>query len=135
MLAHIQNTIISMQKPFKMNLKPIKTPEDYQASLNRLEEIFDARPGTEEGDELEVLSILIERYEAFNFPIDNPDPIEAILFRMDQMNLKQKDLASVLGLKSRVSEVLSKKRKLTLGMIRKLSVELKIPIEVLVKEY
>ncbi|MEQ9582629.1 MAG: helix-turn-helix domain-containing protein, partial [Arenibacter sp.] len=102
---------------------------------NRLELIYDATKGSENGDELEILSILIDRYENENFPIGMPDPIEAIKFRMEQMGMKQKDLAEVVGFKSRVSEILSKKRKLTLDMIRKLNTTLHIPTEVLVQDY
>ncbi len=118
-----------------MNIKPIRSEEDYQLAMQRLEEIFDSKKGTEEGDELEVLSILIDRYENENFPIGMPDPIEAIKFRMEQLGMKQKDLAELMGLKSRVSEILNKKRKLTLDMIRKLNSILNIPTEVLVQEY
>src|SRR5690606_32306204 len=103
----------------KMNLKPIKTEEDYFQALERLEKIFDAKPGTKDGDELEILGILIEKYENENFPIELPDPIEAIKFRMEQLNYSQNDLAEVIGLKSRASEILNKKRKLSLEMIRK----------------
>ncbi|MBI0400428.1 MAG: helix-turn-helix domain-containing protein [Cytophagales bacterium] len=118
-----------------MKITPIRNEKDYQNALNRLEEIFDAKKGTEQGDELEILSILIDRYENENFPIGMPDPIEAIKFRMEQMGMKQKDLAEVVGFKSRVSEILSKKRKLTLRMIRKLNSTLHIPTEVLVQDY
>ena len=118
-----------------MKILPIRNEKDYQKALDRLEDIFDAKKGTEEGDELEILSILIDRYENENFPIGMPDPIEAIKFRMEQMGMKQKDLAEVVGFKSRVSEILNKKRKLTLGMIRKLNATLHIPTEVLVQDY
>lgn len=118
-----------------MKIAPIRNEKDYQNALNRLEEVFEAKKGTDEGDELEILSILIDRYENENFPIGMPDPIEAIKFRMEQMGMKQKDLAEIIGFKSRVSEVLSKKRKLTLGMIRKLNSTLHIPTEVLVQDY
>lgn len=118
-----------------MKIAPIRNERDYQQALERLEDIFDAKMGTEEGDELEILSILIDRYENEHFPIGMPDPIEAIKFRMEQMGMKQKDLAEVVGFKSRVSEVLNKKRKLTLDMIRKLNATLHIPTEVLVQEY
>lgn len=118
-----------------MKIAPIRNENDYQKALNRLEEIFEAKKGTEEGDELEILSILIDKYENEEFPIGMPDPIEAIKFRMEQMGMKQKDLAEVVGFKSRVSEILSKKRKLTLGMIRKLNVTLHIPTEVLIQDY
>ena len=118
-----------------MQLRLIKTEADYQEALSRLEEIFDAQPGTEEGDEFEVLSLLIDSYEKVNFPIEAPDPIEAVKFRMEQLGIKQKDLAEVLGFKSRVSEIMNKKRKLTLEMIRKLHTSLNIPTNVLIQEY
>jgi len=118
-----------------MNLKPIKTEEDYFQALERLEKIFDAKPGTKDGDELEILGILIEKYENENFPIELPDPIEAIKFRMEQLNYSQNDLAEVIGLKSRASEILNKKRKLSLEMIRKLTEKLHIPSEVLIQPY
>ena len=120
---------------FNMNIAPIRNEEDYQNALIRLEVIFDAKKGTVQGDELEILSILIDNYENENFPIGMPDPIEAIKFRMEQMGMKQKDLAEVMGFKSRVSEILNKKRKLTLDMIRKLNTTLSIPTEVLVQDY
>ncbi|WP_313599000.1 helix-turn-helix domain-containing protein [Epilithonimonas vandammei] len=118
-----------------MKLKPIKTEQDYNQVLERLEEIFDAEPNTKEGDELEILGILIEKYENEKFPIELPDPIEAIKFRMEQLNYSQNDLAEVIGLKSRASEILNKKRKLSLEMIRKLSEKLHIPSEVLIQPY
>ncbi len=118
-----------------MNIKPIRNDADYQAALIRLESIFDAKKETEEGDELEILSILIDSYENEHFPIEMPDPIEAIKFRMEQMGMKQKDLAEVVGFKSRVSEIMNKKRKLTLEMIRKINQTLHIPTEVLIQNY
>lgn len=118
-----------------MNLRPIRNEKDYEKALVRLEEIFDAKKGTKQGDELEILSILIDRYENSNFPIGMPDPIEAIKFRMEQLGIKQRELAEILGYKSRVSEILNKKRKLNLNMIRKLNTILHIPTEVLVQEY
>lgn len=118
-----------------MTLKPIRTKKDYQAALDRLEEIFDARKNSPEADELEVLSILIDNYEKLHYPIDFPDPIEAIKFRMEQLGYKQKDLVDAIGFKSRVSEILSKKRKLTLDMVRKLSQKLSIPSDILLQEY
>lgn len=118
-----------------MKIKPIKTGRDYNIALDRLEEIFDAKPGTSEGDELEVLGILIEKYEDENYPIDLPDPIEAIKFRMEQMGYSQNDLAKVLGLRSRASEILNRKRKLSLEMIRNLHNVMKIPTEVLIQPY
>jgi len=119
----------------KMKLKPIKNENDYNQALERLEKIFDAKPGTKEGDELEILGILIDNYEKENFPIELPDPIEAIKFRMEQLDYSQNDLAEVIGLKSRASEILNKRRKLSLDMIRKLTEKLHIPSEVLIQAY
>ena len=118
-----------------MNLKPIKTEKDYNKALERLEQIFDAKQGTAVADELEILSILIEKYENEHFEIEAPDPIEAIRFRMEQMGYKQKDLEAIIGYKGRVSEILNKKRKLTLEMIRRLHNALHIPTDILLKEY
>jgi HTH-type transcriptional regulator/antitoxin HigA len=123
------------QTVFDMEIKVIKTEEDYNQALKRLETIFHAEIDTPEGDHAEVLSILIEKYEDEHYPIGMPDPIEAIKFRMEQMGMKQKDLAEIIGFTSRVSEILNRKRKLTLGMIRKLSATLHIPTEVLIQEY
>jgi HTH-type transcriptional regulator/antitoxin HigA len=97
--------------------------------------IFDSKKGSANGDELEILGILIEKYENEHFPIGFPDPIEAIKFRMEQMGYNQTDLAKIVGLKSRASEILNKKRKLTLEMIRLLHENLKIPTEVLIQAY
>ena len=118
-----------------MDIKPIKTEEDYENALKRLEVIFDAKKDSAEGDELEILGILIEKYEDKHYPIGLPDPIEAIKFKMEQMGYTQTDLAKVVGLKSRASEILNKKRKLTLEMIRKLHQSFNIPINVLVQDY
>ena len=118
-----------------MNIKVIKNEGDYQTALKRLEVIFDAPIDSPEGDEAEILSILIEKYEDEHYPIDPPDPIEAIKFRMEQMDMKKSDLAKIIGYKSRVSEIFSKKRKLTLHMIRKLHDTLKIPYESLIADY
>jgi HTH-type transcriptional regulator/antitoxin HigA len=118
-----------------MNIKPIKTEADYKKALKRLEKIFDAKKGTNEGDELEILSILIENFEKERYPIEMPDPIEAIKFRMEQLNMQQKDLAEIIGFKSRVSEILNKKRKLSIEMIRKLIQKLNIPCEILIQKY
>src|SRR5690606_994347 len=129
------NTIKLTQTKFEMKIKPIRNEADYQQALERLEVIFDAKRGTDEGGELEILAIVIDNYENENFPIGMPDPISAIKFRMEQMGMKQKDLVEMVGFKSRVSEIMNNKRKLTLDMIRKLSTDLKIPIEVLIQEY
>jgi HTH-type transcriptional regulator/antitoxin HigA len=118
-----------------MKIKPLKTKKDYQQAMKRLEYIFDAKPGSPEGDELEILGILIEKYEAKHYPIDFPDPIEAIKFRMEQLGFNQNDLAKIIGFKSRVSEILNRKRKLSLEMIRKINHRLNISTDVLIKEY
>jgi HTH-type transcriptional regulator/antitoxin HigA len=118
-----------------MENKVIKTSKEYDQALKRLEQIFDAKQGTVEGDELELLSLLIDNYEKEHFPIDLPDPIEAIKFRMEQLGYNTSDLARVLGFRSRVSEVLNKKRKLSLSMIRRLNKDLHIPTDVLIQEY
>jgi HTH-type transcriptional regulator/antitoxin HigA len=117
------------------HMKAIRTKKDYQAALERLDVIFDAIPGTSEGDELEVLAILIDKYERDNFPIDFPDPVEAIKFRMEQLGYSQSDLANVVGLKSRASEILNRKRKLSLDLIRTLHKSLGIPTDVLIQAY
>ena len=114
--------------------KVIKTTAEHERALARIEELFTAKLGTPKGDELELLILLVETYEAKEFPIDLPDPIEAIRFRMQQANLKQKDLIPIFGSKSKVSEVLNGKRELSLSMIRKLASELGIPTEVLLQE-
>ena len=118
-----------------MTIKPIKTKADYQNALARLDTIFDSKTGSAEGDELEVLSILIDNYEQEKFPVGFPDPIEAIKFRMEQLGYSQRDLVRIIGLKSRVSEILNKKRKLNLEMIRSLHKQLNIPTEVLIQNY
>ena len=118
-----------------MNIKPIKTEMDYDKALERLEVIFDAAPDSKDGDEAEILSMLIENYEKEYYPIEAPDPIEAIKIRMEEMNIKQKDLIGIIGGKSRVSEILNKKKKLTVEMIRKLETTLHLSASILVNEY
>jgi len=118
-----------------MKLKPIRTKKEYKLALERLEVIFDAKFGSPQGDELEILGMLIEKYENEQFIINLPDPIEAIKFRMEQMGYSQSDLAKVVGLKSRASEILNKKRKLSLEMIRNIHQTLKIPTSVLIQDY
>lgn len=124
-----------MLKHFRMEIKLIKTEEDYRNALKRLEVIFDAPVDSVEGDEAEILSLLIENYENKYYPIEAPDPVEAIKIRMEEMNLKQKDLVGILGGKSAVSEILNKKKKLTLEMIRALEVKLHISASLLIKNY
>jgi HTH-type transcriptional regulator/antitoxin HigA len=118
-----------------MKIKVIKTEEDYIKGLKRLEVIFDAPANTPDGDEAEILGILIEKYEDEHYPIEAPDPIEAIKFRMEQMEMDNKDLAKVIGYKSRVSEIFTRKRKLNLKMIRKLHEKMNIPYESLITDY
>ena len=118
-----------------MNLKPIKSDKDYQEALERLEVIFDAPIDSKEGDEAEILSLMIENFENQNYPIEAPDPIEAIKVRMEELNLRQKDLVGIIGGKSRVSEILNRKKKLTVDMIRELERILQISASVLVNNY
>jgi HTH-type transcriptional regulator/antitoxin HigA len=118
-----------------MELKPIKSEKDYRNGLERLEVIFDAPIDTKEGDEAEILSLLIENYENEHYPIESPDPIEAIKIRMEELNMRQKDLVGIIGGKSRVSEILNRKKKLTVDMIRELERILQISASVLVNNY
>ena len=118
-----------------MNIKPIKTEEDYQAALSRLEEIFDAPDGTPESDELDILGLLVDEYEKEHYPIDSPDPIDAIKIRMEELNMRQVDLIPVIGGKSRVSEILNRKRRLTIQMIRRLKDRLNLSAELLIRDY
>ena len=118
-----------------MNLKPIKSEKDYRKALERLEVIFDSPINTKEGDEAEILSLLVENYENEHYLIEAPDPIEAIKIRMEELNLRQKDLVGIIGGKSQVSEILSRKKKLTVDMIRELERMLQISASVLVNNY
>jgi HTH-type transcriptional regulator/antitoxin HigA len=118
-----------------MNIKPIKTKLDYDNSLSRINMLMDATPNSKEFDELDILTTLVEAYEDIHYKIEIPDPIEAIKFRMEQESLKQKDLIPIIGSGSRVSEILNKKRKLTLDMIRNLNKDLKIPFDSLFTDY
>ncbi len=118
-----------------MNIKPIKTEADYEIALMRVGDLMDAQIDTPEGDELDVLALLVERYEAQHYPIAAPNPVEAIRFRMEQYGLHDKDLVPYIGHSGRVSEVLNYRRKLTLPMIRKLHTRLNIPTESLIQDY
>jgi HTH-type transcriptional regulator / antitoxin HigA len=118
-----------------MDLKPIKTETDYQAALTRLDEIFDAKINTKESDEADILGLMIDDYENKHYPIEAPDPIEAIKIRMEEMQLKQIDLVEAIGGKSRVSEILNRKRKLTLEMIRNLTTRLNLSPQLLINDY
>jgi len=112
-----------------MTIKPIKTERDYQKALKEIERLWDAKPNTPKGDRLEVLVTLVEAYEQKHYKVEPPDPVEAIKFRMEQLGLKASDLAKILGGRSRVSEVLNRKRKLTVDMMRSLRRRLDIPAE------
>ena len=118
-----------------MNIQPIKNEENYELALTRVGELMNAEPDTLEGDELDMLVILIEAYEEKNHPIEVPDPIEAIRFRMEQYGMSNKDLVQYIGSTGRVSEILNYKRGLSMTMIRNLNAGLKIPLESLFKEY
>ncbi|HEY0821112.1 MAG TPA: transcriptional regulator [Rhizobacter sp.] len=117
-----------------MDVRPIHTEQDYREALEIVSRLVDAdpAPGTPDGDHLEVLATLVERYEAEHFPMDRPDPIEAIKFRMEQAGLSASDLQPYIGNLNRVYEVLNGKRGLSLAMIRRLNRELQIPAEVLI---
>ena len=118
-----------------MDIKLIKTEKDYYKALERLELIFDAEPNTPEGDEATIIEMLIGNYEKKHYPIEAPDPIEAIKFRMEQMGMDPKDLIPVVGSKSLVSRLLNKKRPLSVDVIRRLSKSLNLSADTLIKEY
>jgi HTH-type transcriptional regulator/antitoxin HigA len=117
-----------------MEIKPVRTSKDHKAALGEVERLWDAKPGTEEHDRLEVLVTLNEAYEVKHHPIPPPDPLQAIHFRMDQLDLDRKDLEALIGSRARVSEVLSGRRALSLGMIRRLHRQLGIPADILIGE-
>ena len=118
-----------------MEIKPIKTEANYEAALKELETLMNAKPDTPEGDRLDVLTTLVEVWEEQHHRIEDPDPIGAILHRMEALSLARKDLEPMIGSRARVSEVLSRKRPLTINMIRRLNEELRIPAEVLIRAY
>ncbi len=118
----------------EIKVRPIHTEDDYDGALAEVDELMDAVPGTPEGDRLDILVTLIEAYEARHWAIHAPDPIEAIRIRMDQKNLRQRDLESMIGSRGRVSEVLSRKRALTLPMIRRLAEGLDLRADILIQE-
>jgi HTH-type transcriptional regulator/antitoxin HigA len=117
----------------KNELKPIRTKADYEKALAEIERLWGAKSGTRDGDRLDVLATLIEAYETAHYPIDPPDPIEAIRFRMDQQGLTRKDLESLIGTRTRVAEVLNRKRSLSISMIRRLHKHLGISADVLIR--
>jgi len=116
-------------------IKLIKSEKEYLKALDRLNEVFNVPAGSAESDEADLLALLIDEYEKEHYPIETPDPIEAIKIRMEEMDLKQKDLVEWIGGKSRVSEVLNKKRKLTVAMIRMLAEKLNLSADVLIRDY
>lgn len=118
-----------------MQLRPIRNQEEHETALAEIHALWDAQPGTIEADRLDVLILLVEDYEKQQFPIDPPDPIDLILFVMDANGLQQKDMLPYFGTRARASEILNRRRPLTLEMIRKLADGLKLPVELLVKPY
>jgi len=115
------------------NLKPIRTKADYEAALAAIERLWGARAGTPQGDRLDILATLVDAYESEHYPMDPPDAIEAIKFRMEQQGLNRKDLADILGSRTRVAEVLNRRRGLSINMIRRLHEKLGISVEVLIR--
>lgn len=114
-----------------MEIRPIKTENDYLHAIQRIEKLWGAKKNSSEGDELDLLCTIVESYEIKHFPILPPDPVDAILFRMEQMNMTKSDMAKYIGSQSRVSEILGRKRQLTLKMVKSLYKGLKIPAEIL----
>src|SRR5918999_3836951 len=129
LLAPMERTTKSTQRRFEMRIKPIKTERDYQKALKEIDKLWDAKPNTYKGDRLDVLVTLVEAFERKHYEMTPPDPVEAIKFRMEQLGLKPTDLAKILGGRSRVSEVLNKKKSLSVEMIRSLHKQLSIPAE------
>lgn len=117
-----------------MNIHPIKVEADYEQALSEVQRLWGAEEGTKKGDKLDILLVLIDNYEKQHHPINPPDPIEAIKFRMEQMNLSRKDLEKYIGSRGRVSEILNRRRSLSLKMIRNLHSQLHIPLESLISE-
>ncbi len=117
-----------------MEIKPIKTENDYNNAIQRIEILWGANKDSPEGDELDLLTTLVETYEMHHYPIPPPDPIDAILFRMEQMGMRKSDLIKYFGAQSRVSEVLNRKRQLTLKMVKSLYKDLKIPADILLND-
>lgn len=115
-----------------MTIRPIRNESDHESALKRIQALMSAKDGTAEGDELDVLATLVDVYEKEHFPIEAPDPVEAIKFRMEQMGLDRKDLEPFIGSRARVSEILNKRRGLSLAMIRSLHENLDIPLDALI---
>jgi HTH-type transcriptional regulator/antitoxin HigA len=115
------------------DIRPIRSERDYESALAEIATLWRAKSGTPEGDRLDVLATLVDAYEAAHFPMDAPDPVEAIKFRMEQQGLKRKDLEGIIGTRGRIAEVLEGKRGLSISMIRKLHAELGIPADILIR--
>jgi len=115
------------------DVKPIRTPEDYESALAEVEALWGAANGTPDGDRLDILATLIDAYETQHSPMDPPDPVEAIKFRMEQQGLTRKDLEGIIGTRSRITEVLDRKRGLSIAMIRRLHAHFGIPAEILIR--
>ena len=124
-----------MPGKFKMEIKPIKSQKDYERTLQEIDSLWDAKQNTPDYDKLEVLITLVDAYENIHYPIGSPDPIEAIKVMMDQLNLKRVDLGKWIGGRSRATEILNKKRKLSLDMIRRINKDMHISTNVLIQEY
>lgn len=118
-----------------MNITPIKTEYDYERALKEIEALMDAEPDTPEGDRLDVMTTLVEAFEAKHYPIGEPDPIAAILHRMETLGIDRKELGKMIGTRARVSEVLNRRRPLTIQMIRRLHETLHIPADILIQPY
>lgn len=117
----------------EMAIKPIRTEDDHELALEEIEQLWSAEPGTDDADRLDVLATLVDAYETKHHPIPPPDPVDAIVFRMDQLGLTRRDLEPYIGTRARVSEILNRTRKLSLAMIRRLHAELGIPADVLIQ--
>ena len=118
----------------KAEVKPIRSERDYEAALKEVDRLWGAKAGTRDGDRLDVLATLIDAYEAEHYPMDPPDPIEAIKFRMDQQGLTRRDLEELIGTRTRIAEILNRKRGLSIGMIRRLHERLGISAEVVIRQ-
>jgi len=118
-----------------MDIKPIKSKKDHSLALKRIEQLMGAKKNSSEGDELDILVTLVEAFESKHYTISTPDPIAAIQHRMEALGMERKDLEAFLGSKSRVSEVLNRKRKLTMEMVRSLHVNMSLPVETLIQDY
>ena len=116
------------------NVKPVRTEKDHKVALSEMKRLWGSKSGTPEGDRLDVLATLVDAYENQHHPIDPPDPVEAIKFRMEQQGLTRKDLEGIIGTRTRIAEVLNHRRSLSIGMIRRLHDRLGIPAEVLIRE-